>query len=701
MVVYHYTDAKFTVFDRKNIGANTLGNAADINYAATATVGTWFTSNNQQPSDMGLPMELFLDIRNPKKYSSLEHLAEYLGDFISEEAREAYDEDWSDAQGIIDGGLAFQDEAKDDGYDGLALEDEEFGGISYVAFSPNQIKSATDNIGTFDANNPDIRYSIDEMDADYFEAIDNGDLESARQLAYDTILQLLSDAGISVEEISNEAMRRLAENSEIKEKMLDTALPEDESSFKGTVVSSTSGAKVLNNLDNAISEYENKDYSSKNFLGDAAAALGATQHGSNSQYATFETKNGEVVTIRLSNHNAKVSNFDNHEENRGVSIVISRKANAGMTNVTEYFYSDKQLRKSEGKPLADILKSIKQTLYSGEYKDTTGLAQVEEVNAENLPELMTHSNSPRVKWLVENTEVAQFMAKQKSLANAANAIRSWLAGNKRGKSFTIELPEQTQAMIRREMGRNFDTHLITANSIAHAKKNHGENGKKLTERTIPLRDEDFALAPYIMTAPDRVVRGSEDLVGRESVRFEKILSNGVVIVVEKEQKNSPDDMETITMWAESSSSNVADAHSKRMSPAIDVRNVIIGSDDIAKIIKDAEKAIATDLKIYDSIGFLRDGDIVYGAAVGGKIYLNADRLNLNTPIHEYAHIWDRACRAKNPELWKRGVELMKQTSVWNEVANDPNYSHSDVIGFVTPDLIGRLLQAGNDTEVCR
>ena len=30
----------------------------------------------------------------------------------------------------------------------------------YIVFSPTQIKSATDNIGTFDGNNPDIRYSV-------------------------------------------------------------------------------------------------------------------------------------------------------------------------------------------------------------------------------------------------------------------------------------------------------------------------------------------------------------------------------------------------------------------------------------------------------------------------------------------------------------------------------------------------------------
>lgn len=42
--------------------------------------------------------------------------------------------------------------------------------------------------------------------------------------------------------------------------------------------------------------------------------MGAKQEGSNSQYATFETKNGRIVTIRLANHNAKVSTFDNRSE---------------------------------------------------------------------------------------------------------------------------------------------------------------------------------------------------------------------------------------------------------------------------------------------------------------------------------------------------------------------------------------------------
>ena len=39
---------------------------------------------------------------------------------------------------------------------------------AYIALHPAQIKSATDNIGTFDRKNPDIRYSR-ELDSEYME----------------------------------------------------------------------------------------------------------------------------------------------------------------------------------------------------------------------------------------------------------------------------------------------------------------------------------------------------------------------------------------------------------------------------------------------------------------------------------------------------------------------------------------------------
>lgn len=313
-----------------------------------------------------------------------------------------------------------------------------------------------------------------------FQMVDKilSDNSPENRLAYEAVSQILSNAGIPVELLSDQAMREMAINAT----MLDTVLPEDESSFKGTVISSIDGAKILNNLDKAIDRYnENPDNRPWTFIGDLASALGSSDKDKSSQYATFETKNGQVVTIRVSNHNATVSNFDNAGESNGISIVISRKPNEGMTNdgdahIVEFFYPDKALNKAEGKPLVEILKSIKQSLYSGEYKDTTGLAQREEVNAK------------------------------------------------------------------------------------------------------------------------------------------------------------------------------------------------------------------------ESVEFLREPDgTVYGATVGGKIYLNRERLNPNTPIHEYTHLWFSALEKANPELYKRGVELMRQLPIWEEVKTDPNYANLSGDDAIASECLSRLV----------
>lgn len=184
-----------------------------------------------------------------------------------------------------------------------------------------------------------------------------------------------------------------------------------------------------------------------------------------------------------------------------------------------------------------------------------------------------------------------------SLAKAASTIKDWLTNNKRGKTFRIELPLRTSRMVREVMGRDFESHNITANGIAHAQKNHGVNGAKLNEKSIPLTKEDMELLPYIMTAPDYVRRGSNDATGRTSVRFYKELSNGYVVVAEKEYKNSPDDMETITMWAEKS--DKATNAQRNAAPDTHVQNAILDID-AAKIRKDAEDAIAEDVKVREN-----------------------------------------------------------------------------------------------------
>ena len=72
--------------------------------------------------------------------------------------------------------------------------------------------------------------------------------------------------------------------------------------------------------------------------------------------------------------------------------------------------------------------------------------------------------------------------------------------------------------------------------------------------------------------------------------------------------------------------------------------------------------------------FLTPNGEVYGFVdKNNNIYLDETKISPEHPLHEFSHIWDRAVMKKNPELWRRGVELMKQTSLWNEILNDDNY----------------------------
>lgn len=53
------------------------------------------------------------------------------------------------------------------------------------------------------------------------------------------------------------------------------------------------------------------------------------------------------VTIRISDHNANVLNFDAVGEDNGISIVLTRKPNKGITNdetahtIVEFFYPER------------------------------------------------------------------------------------------------------------------------------------------------------------------------------------------------------------------------------------------------------------------------------------------------------------------------------------------------------------------------
>lgn len=221
LVVYHQTGNDFTVFDTKHTGAGEFDSEMPTGIFMKPTSDNIGVSGNKQ-------MALYANIRNPLIANSRKELvdfyiknidgysdaknevkridSEYKQKFqdemkrenqeyqklwvarkngeISEEeyqkavSRDALDdllEEWHNkvneaskkAKSLID------DYFRNSNYDGVIVNNDvgSFGRSTktYIAFSNTQVKSATDNIGTFDGKNSDIRYAVDDTINDWLD----------------------------------------------------------------------------------------------------------------------------------------------------------------------------------------------------------------------------------------------------------------------------------------------------------------------------------------------------------------------------------------------------------------------------------------------------------------------------------------------------------------------------------------------------
>ena len=144
-VVYHGTNSEaFTVFDSDKSGRvkkNVLGD------------GYYFAAEEESATHYGEHvMPVYLDMKNPYKVYARD------GGMRAQMA-----EDFNmDANAISRGDI--QSILKANGYDGVLLYSSKYAAdgdfSTAVVFDNTQIKSATDNVGTFDSENPDIHFSV-------------------------------------------------------------------------------------------------------------------------------------------------------------------------------------------------------------------------------------------------------------------------------------------------------------------------------------------------------------------------------------------------------------------------------------------------------------------------------------------------------------------------------------------------------------
>ena len=164
-IVYHGTvNGAFTVFDKDRIGER--WNADEIGFFFTSDEAIGIDYTIPYGSKEGKPhlFNVYLNIKKPLMINSKWFRENYNRSISRYDAIEIWDDNQAD---ILD---AFNQGE----YDGIVINPTGMGMPQpkmYIAMESNQIKSATDNVGTFSEENPDIRYSLvtDEKINDEFK----------------------------------------------------------------------------------------------------------------------------------------------------------------------------------------------------------------------------------------------------------------------------------------------------------------------------------------------------------------------------------------------------------------------------------------------------------------------------------------------------------------------------------------------------
>lgn len=181
MVVYHGSRNSLTYFSKNFAGKNNPDiDVSRLGFFFTddieeAKYYTEKTTNDGYERDGDAPQvySTFLNLRDPYEVSTGEDATYY----IDNNTRVLY--------------------AEDNGYDGVIVQGES--NVVYLAFEPNNIKSATENTGSFDGMNDDIRYSSHN---------------AVEQEEYD--MQDLEEVATSMAEVLGEDVRVIHDTAEIE-----------------------------------------------------------------------------------------------------------------------------------------------------------------------------------------------------------------------------------------------------------------------------------------------------------------------------------------------------------------------------------------------------------------------------------------------------------------------------------------------------
>lgn len=182
LVVYHGTLQKgLTEFNKDFIGSRYSYDDKGFFFISSENIAKDYSVSEFDSERRGEVIPAFISLKSPLVVNSKWARENGLGGQVFKDNDVI--EFWDNYQSLM------LEESENS--DGVVIDDGKYQMV--VAFSPTQIKSATDNVGTFDAGNPDIRYRFagdmfaedgrtKNDDAAYLAAVERGDTETAQRM---------------------------------------------------------------------------------------------------------------------------------------------------------------------------------------------------------------------------------------------------------------------------------------------------------------------------------------------------------------------------------------------------------------------------------------------------------------------------------------------------------------------------------------
>lgn len=401
-VFYHGTmkeNGDFYVFDetkavkRGGHGLKTLGK------------GNYFTTKDLTGSNRfgGRVIPAYLKIESPVVLNSFDEYEKTVSDILGVDISQ-YSPD------------EVQQMLREKGYDGVIVKGSD--STVAVTFDSNQIKSATENIGTFDESNPDIRFSLDtaaeteaEKPADqnfYERMVDNATQVSSQE---ERAAQLIHSIAIKADELRAFTDRNYARVHDVPISV--NALNDD--SFKNIVKTASqiffdgklSPRKVRENISALVSFFSPENQIFMDFLHDIAAA----KDGTSDAMLGVITDAFDVLS-------------QNYDEEAGAY-------SAGPLSVAELAAVEKILRLTK-----KIYTSYDAIYEDGKRRSLTEAAQAWCAVAEQvrIERRYAHENTKRLAVLREKVRDAAWW--YNSWCGAPNVVAGHLDGYKPGGFFT-------------------------------------------------------------------------------------------------------------------------------------------------------------------------------------------------------------------------------------------------------------------------